>query len=176
MRKRSLAPAGALLACLAGAAAASAAPVRLLMAPPSVQVGFRAYGIGMIPIDGHFTRFSGTLTLDDRDPTVCTMDLAAAAASLAMPSQAMTEDALGPDLLDVVRFPDFRYAGTCAGGQLDGTLLLHGVSRPLRLAVTVRDGVFEASGLMRRADWGMGARPLLAGPEVRITVRAGLPR
>ena len=146
------------------------------MAPGPVQVGFRAYGLGMIPIDGQFTRFAGTLTLDDADPAGCTIALRAEAASLLMPQQAMTDDALGPDLLDVVRFPDFRYDGACQGGRVMGTLLLHGVSRPLPMEVTVKGGSWQATGMMRRADWGMGARPLLAGPEVRITITAGLPR
>ncbi len=165
----------ALLACLA-APPAGAAPLRFAMAPGPVQLGFRAYGLGMIPIDGHFTAFEGTLTLDDADPAICTVTLRADAASLRMPQQSMTDDALGPDLLDVARFPDFRYDGACRAGRLEGTLLLHGVTRPLPFDVSLHDGVWQATGLMRRADWGMGARPLLAGPEVRITMTAGLPK
>lgn len=167
--------AGIALACLA-TLGAEAAPLRYAMAPGPVQLGFRAYGLGMIPIDGAFTRFEGTLVLDDADPAGCTVTLHADAASLVMPQQAMTDDALGPDLLDVTRFPDFRYDGRCEGGRVVGTLLLHGVSRPLPLDVTVKPGAWSATGLMRRADWGMGAWPMLAGPEVRITLTAGLPR
>lgn len=155
---------------------AAAAPVRYVLAPETVQLQFRAYGLGMLPIDGRFTRFTGTLALDTADPAACTLDLQAEAASLRMPSASMTEDALGPDLLDVGRFPEFRVRGTCRNGRLDATLTLHGVSRPIPMAVTVGPGTWTVSGTMRRADWGMGARPLLAGPDVRVSLVAGLPQ
>ena len=32
-----------------------------MLAPPSSEVRFRAYGLGFVPIDGQFTRFTGTL-------------------------------------------------------------------------------------------------------------------
>jgi polyisoprenoid-binding protein YceI len=154
---------------------AHAAPVRFLLQPGSVEIGFRAYGLGMIAINGQFRRFHGTLTLDDADPAACDVALEAESSSLQMPSASMTADAQGPDLLDVERYPDFRIAGRCEGGRLPATLLLHGTSRPLMLDIAVAGGSWSASGMMRRADWGMGARPLLAGPEVRISMTAGLP-
>ncbi len=164
-----------LLAAPAIAAPAAAAPVRFLLQPGSVEIGFRAYGLGMIAIDGHFRRFGGTLTLDDANPGSCEVALEAESSSLQMPSAAMTADAQGPDLLDVARFPDFRITGRCEGGRLPATLLLHGISRPIMLDITLAPDSWSASGMMRRADWGMGARPLLAGPEVRISLTAGLP-
>ena len=166
----------ALMALLLPLTHSWAAPLRFDMAPGPVQLQFRAYGLGLVPIDGAFTRFQGTLVLDDADPAACTLNLRADSASLRMPQQAMTDDALGPDLLDVTRFPDFRFDGTCAGATLDGTLLLHGVSKPVRMVVAQTAQHWTATGVIRRAEWGMGARPLLAGPEVRITINAGLPR
>ena len=71
--------------------------------------------------------------------------------------------------------PAFAYGGSCAGARLEGVLLLHGISRPLVLQVAMAGGRWVASGAMHRADWGMGARPLLAGPEVRLRVTAALP-
>ena len=165
----------ATLCWLALGPAAWGEPTRYVMAPGTVQVGFRAYGLGMLPIDGAFTRFRGTLTLDGADPAVCAVSLKAEAGSLRMSQQAMTDDALGPDLLDVARYPDFEFEGACRDGRLVGSLLLHGVTRPMVFDVSVAGGKWHASGMMRRAEWGMGARPLLAGPEVRITVTAGLP-
>jgi polyisoprenoid-binding protein YceI len=157
-------------------APADAAATRFALTPGPVMVGFRAYGMGVLPIDGAFARFDGVLALDDADPSACDLALRAEAASLHMPQQAMTDDALGPDLLDVSHFPDFRLDGRCEGSAIRGTLLLHGVSRPVVLAITRDAASWRASGLIQRADWGMGARPLLAGPEVRISITAGLPR
>ena len=152
-----------------------ATPRRFVVAPPAVQLSFRAYGFGVFPIDGGFTRFTGVLTLDDQDPSFCRVQVTAEAASLRMPDQSMTADALGPDLLDVKQHPDFGFEGACEGGKLRGMLLLHGVSRPVSLDVERGDGQWQAQGSIRRADWGMGARPLAAGPTVRITFRTGLP-
>ena len=165
--------ASALAAALA--ASARAEPVTLLLQPGSTVLGFRAYGLGMLPIDGTFTRFRGTLSLDAADPAFCRMDVEAEAASLVMPSEGMTRDALGPDLLNVSVHPRFAYAGSCQAGAVAGSLTLAGVTRPLRAAVEREAGRFTATGMMRRADWGMGARPMLAGPEVRIRVTTGLP-
>ena len=164
----------ALLACLAGTPA-QAEPVTYALSPGPAEIAFRAYGFGMLPIDGRFTRFQGRLTIDRDDPAACTIDIRAETASLQMPTQAITDDALGPDLLDVARFPQFRYNGDCAGAQVAGTLLLHGVSRPLPLPVTRAPRRWRAEGLMQRNDWGMGARPNLAGPEVRISITVILP-
>lgn len=157
------------------AAPAWAEPTTLLLQPGTTVLGFRAYGLGMLPIDGTFTRFRGTLALDAADPAFCRIQVEADAASLVMPSEAMTRDALGPDLLNVAVHPRFAYAGECQAGAVDGRLTLAGVTKPLRAGVERDSGRFIATGMMRRAEWGMSARPLLAGPEVRIRVATGLP-
>ncbi len=172
---------GRLIQCILAAAAlmwastAAAVTHTLTLNPGSAQVAFRAYGLGIVPIDGAFTRFNGTLVVDSADPTVCQLDIKAEAASLQMPDSDMTKDALGADLLDVTRHPAFAFNGQCREGQVRGTLLLHGISRPLALDVGLERGRWIATGRMRRANWDMGARPLLAGPEVRIRFTAALP-
>lgn len=168
-------PIGVMLGALLCACPARAEPQTLMLQPGQAEIGFRAYGLGFLPIDGQFTRLSGTLALDPADPGLCRIQVRAETASLRMPDDDITADAQGPDLLDVARFPTFEYSGTCTGSQLDGTLLLHGVTRPLQLRVTHERNRWSATGPMRRADWGMGARPNLAGPEVRIRFTVMLP-
>lgn len=169
--------AAVLLAMLVGGALpARAEPVRYALSPGTVQVTFRAYGLGMLPITGNFTRFGGTLVVDRANPGTCHLDLQAEAASLRMPQQSMTDDAIGPDVMDVAKYPKFELAGDCRGATLEGTLLLHGTRKPVSMAVTLNADSWDASALIRRADWGITARPVLAGPEVRISVVAGLPR
>jgi len=171
MRWRSvLAFASALAAC-----PAQAAPQGFSLAPESAQLAFRAYGLGVVPIDGAFTRFAGTLQLDPGDPAMCAVDITAEAASLQMPEASMTRDALGDDLLDATRHPSFAYRGVCRSGRLHGMLLLHGVTRPLTMEVSIVNGRWAATGRMQRADWGMGAHPMLAGPEVRLQIVAAIP-
>ena len=167
--------AGVLLGILHHPGPARAEPQALPLHPGQAAVGFRAYGLGFLPIDGQFTRLSGTLVLDAADPALCRIEVRAETASLEMLDADITADAQGPDLLDVIRFPTFEYSGTCTGTQLDGALLLHGVRRPLQLQIMRERNRWSASGPMRRADWGMGARPNLAGPEVRIRFTVTLP-
>lgn len=165
----------ATMAGLVWALPTGAAMHALALEPRSAQVVFRAYGLGVVPIDGAFTRFNGTLLIDPADPAACQIAIQADAASLKMPDAAMTQDALGPDLLEVNRHPAFAYDGQCRDGQVRGALLLHGVTLPLSLTATLEHGRWVATRRVRRAEWGMGARPLLAGPEVRIQFTANLP-
>ncbi|HYZ63173.1 MAG TPA: YceI family protein [Acetobacteraceae bacterium] len=168
---------GATLALLILLAAAPlrAEPRSYAVQPGSATVEFRAYGLGLLPIDGAFGRFRGTLTLDPAVPGTCRVELRGETASLRMSNPDRTAEALGPDLMDAAHFPELVFQGACRGGEIVGTLSMHGVARPLSLGVTVEHERWVASGLMRRADWGMGARPLLAGPEVRLRVTVAIP-
>ena len=165
----------ALLTTTVATIPARANPRRLILEPASVVLVARGYGLGLVAIDGSFTRFHGILTLDDQDPSVCDLSLEADAGSIALPSAWMTPIALGPEVMDAARYPTFTIAGHCAGSRLQATLTLHGTTRPLALAVTSKPGEWVVAGRLRRAEWGMDARPWLAGPEVSLTITAGLP-
>ena len=157
------------------AAPAHAELRRFRLSPGSVEFAFRAYAVGLVPIDGVFARVDGILALDSGDPNACSLELRADASSLQMQQTSLTSDALGEDMMDVAHFPEIRFDGTCQGGQVVGTLLMHGVSKPAAMDVSRLNGRWIATGTVRRGDWGMGARPMLAGPEVRLTLTAGLP-
>ena len=172
---RLLAHAAIAVLLVAMSAPAHATPRRFIIEPPGVVLAVRGYGLGLLAIDGHFTRFHGSLTLDDQDPAACALSLEADSDSIALPSNTMVAIARGPEVLDVSRYPQFAITGRCADGKLRATLLLHGISKPLSLAVSARPGEWTAAGLLRRAEWGMDARPWLAGPEVRLSITAELP-
>ena len=153
-----------------------AAPRSYVIEPHTVRLGFTAYGLGFIGITGQFTRFHGTLTLDPADPATCAVNLTADSASLQMPSQSMTDSALGPSLLDAAAFPTFTLDGACTqASTLHATVLLHGTTRPVTMAVTRGRGTWQATADIDRNDYGMGALPMLAGRQVAITITAGLP-
>ena len=103
------------------------------------------------------------------------MELRVQVASLVTEDASLRGTIVGPDFLDAVSFPDLAYAGSCeAGGDLDGKLAMHGVTRPFMLSlVWDRDGVV-AEGRLLRADWGMTAMPLMGGRTVRIRVAVRL--
>ena len=82
---------------------AEAAPQRTEIAPSASEVAFRAYKLGVLPIDGKFTRFSGWLTFDPATGTVTT--LATDFQINGYIFEGLT--AAGPYLYGVANFPSF---------------------------------------------------------------------
>jgi polyisoprenoid-binding protein YceI len=152
-----------------------AAETSVELLPGRSTVAFRAYGFGLLPLDGQFTRFRGRFTYDPDAPTHCSVTVQADVASLAMTPTTAGETVLGPDFLDAARFPALAYDGVCSPEGLTGQLTMHGVTRPFTLTLDWRAAAVTAVGRLRRADWGMTARPLLGGSTVRITVTVPLP-
>jgi polyisoprenoid-binding protein YceI len=143
--------------------------------PPGVQVEFRAYGLGLIPFDGKFTRFHGWMRYDPARPDACQVVLEIDAASLTMSSESVREAITGPEFMDVVRLPDLAFHGDCRGDVIDGSLLLHGQSHPFSLDLTRSARTITAVGKLRRAEWGMTARRFTAGSTIRIRVEIPTP-
>ncbi len=165
----------AALCLVATVASASAEPRELRFGPPSSEVDFRAYKLGLLPADGTFASFSGQLSYDPEDHARCQVELRVNAASVTSDDAATRTIVPGPDFLDVAHFPSLVYTGTCNANGLDGTLDMHGVAHPFALTVTwTRDGVV-AEGRLVRADWGMTALPALGGRTIRIRVSIPLP-
>jgi polyisoprenoid-binding protein YceI len=152
-----------------------AADVTIELVPGSSTVGFRAYGLGLLPLDGQYTRFHGRFTYDPSTPARCSVTLQVDVASLAMTPASFGETMLGPDFLDAARFPALAYEGACDADGLTGLLTMHGVTRPFTLTLDRHRNEVTAAGRLRRADWGMTAQPLLGGSTARITVTVPLP-
>ncbi len=170
-----------ILLCLllpASAHAATPGPLpaeQVALTPPAASVAFRAYGLGLLPLDGNFTRFDGVLTYDPADHGHCRVELRIDVASLAMSSPAIRNDVLGPDFMDAAKFPTLQFGGVCQQPGLAGMLAMHGVSHPFALDMDWERDAVTAQGRLRRAEWGMTAKQLIGGATVRITVRTALP-
>lgn len=158
------------------AAHASAAPRTVRLEPASTTVAIRAYAIGLVPIDSRFARFDGTLTYDPAAPGACAATLRIAAASLETANPERRDMILGPDFLDAARFPELRFEGRCAGPEtLSGVLNLRGITEPLTMTLGWAPRDVRAEGTMRRALWGMTAKPFIVGPTIRLSVAVSLP-
>ena len=107
---------------------------------------------------------------DPAKPGLCQIMLEIEAASLAMSETSVREQIVGPEFMDVGRFPDMAFDGGCQGDTLTGSLRLHGESHPFALEVSRKDGRLAAVGRLRRAAWGITARPFTAGSTIRIRV------
>ena len=161
-----------LVAC---AMPAPAMPRRIQLDPSTSEVAFRAYGLGLLPLDGHFTRFGGWLTYDPDNHATCQVDLRADVASLVTDDPAVRDTVLGADFMDASRYPHLEYTGTCGPSGLGGMLGMHGVTKPFALALTWEQREVVAEGRLVRADWGMTQRAVLGGRTVRIRVTVPLP-
>lgn len=161
------------------ARAAWAAPQTLTITPDNTEIGFRVYVFGFIPLDGHFTRFSGTLTLDPADPGQCRIAVRVVTASLVMPDAKAERMALGEDFLNASAYPALLYDGGCRaqpGGppRLDGQLGMRGLTGALAFSLARTGQRFEVEATLQRDQWGMTAHPMLAGGRVRIRVTTAL--
>jgi polyisoprenoid-binding protein YceI len=155
---------------------ASATPVTVVpLLPGPASIGLTIYAMGLFPLPAQFGRFTGTLTVDQADPSHCIVALRIETASLQMADASRLQLALGPRLLDAAHYPLLIYQGSCAGGQAAGALTLHGVTRPLTLSAS-RDGDrVEAAGTLIRQDYGVDGWPGLIGRTIRIRFSVKLP-
>jgi len=141
-----------------------------VLVPPDSVIELRSYGFGLIPLDGKFTRFHGLMRYDPLHPDACEVVLEIEAGSLVMSSETIRDRITGPEMMDVARFPALAFHGACRGDTVAGDLTLHGETHPLTMEYTRSAGIVTATGLVRRADWGITGSPLVGGPVIRIRV------
>lgn len=80
---------------------------------------------------------------------------------------------LGPEVLDVARFPEIRFASQHVNEagpdrwRVEGELTLHGMTKPVAFVVTEAAGVYRGAVLLRQTDFGI--RPVrLAGGTIKV--------
>lgn len=144
---------------------------QMTLSPPASEVAMRAYGLGVIPFDGKFTRFHGLLRYDPATPSLCQVMLEIDAGSLVMPDPAMRDEVTGPQFIDAAHYPLMTFEGACAPRAVTGTLDMHGQSHPFTLDLAHDGGTLTATGRLRRAEWGITAQPFRVGHTIRIQVR-----
>lgn len=171
-RPLALALALAATLCLAPAVA-SAAPARYTVDPSHTFPAFEADHWGLSTWHGKFTRSRGAITLD-RAQGAGSVDITVDMASIAFGVEAMDAKARSAEIFDVARFPEARYRGTLAGfvdgkpTRVDGTLTLHGVTRPLVL--TIERFACKQNPMAKREQCGADARATFSREDFGIAV------
>jgi polyisoprenoid-binding protein YceI len=150
--------------------AGSAWSEQLGLHPPESGVELRAYGFGLIPFDGRFTRFQGRMQYNPSNMNQCDVMLQIEAASLTMSNEAIRNQIVGADMMNVAQFPELAFRGACHGAQVSGELTMHGETHPVTLDYTRSGGTVIATGRLQRADWGITGSPLIGGSIIRIRV------
>ena len=125
---------------LAVSAAAQAAPVVYDLDPTHTYPSFEADHMGISVWRGKFNSTRGTVTLD-REAGSGRVEVTVDIGSIDFGLDEMNDHAKQPDLFDATKFPVATYTGTLAAfvdgapTRADGELTLHGVTKPVALAI-----------------------------------------
>jgi polyisoprenoid-binding protein YceI len=155
--------------------------------PGHTQVGWRVSHMGFSNYAGGFSDVSGTLELQPKTPASAKLSVKIPVASVTTTSAKLTDELKGDQWLDAAKFPDMTFVSTKvtpAGkdhAKVTGDLTLHGVTKPVTLDVTlVGAGVnplskkvtvgFEATGTLKRSEFGVKTYVPLIGDELHLTI------
>lgn len=159
-------------AVLAGSVA-MAAPVKYNIDPAHTYPSFEVDHLGGLSTwRGKFNSTSGTVTVD-KEAGTGNLEVKIDTSSIDFGHDKMNTHTKSPDMLDVEKFPTATYTGKLTGfkngapTEVDGTLELHGVSKPVKLKInqflckqhpmTKKDVCgADASGTFNRDDFGVG--------------------
>jgi polyisoprenoid-binding protein YceI len=181
-----------LVALLAGTVPAFAES-RWEIDPAHSSVQFSVRHMMVSNVRGEFTKVSASVRADEQEPTRSTIEATVDASSIDTREPKRDEHLRGPDFLDVAKYPTITFRSTkitkTGEGRYDvtGDLTLHGVTRPVVLAVegpsaevkdprgAVRAGATATTRIDRR-DFGIAwskaldGGGLVVGNEIAITI------
>lgn len=196
---------------LASLAASSAVVGALTLAPAAraaewtldashTEVGFDVKHMMVTDVHGVFDKYTGTITVDDKDPTKANINVEIDVASVNTRSEKRDGHLKSPDFFDAAKFPKMTFKSTkvTKGGKkgtfkVAGDLTIRDVTKPITLDVilseewtdpkewggNVHRGV-KATGKINRADFGLTWQTKLdkggvvVGDNVTIEINAEL--
>lgn len=136
---------------------------------------FRVNHLGFSTYTGAFTAYDATLDFDPAHPEAMKFDGTVNVASLTLsnPPAGFIADLLGASWFEAKKFPTISYHSTAIEmtgantANVTGDFTMHGVTKPLVLAVTFNGGYaghpydpnarigFSATGTLKRSEFGM---------------------
>jgi polyisoprenoid-binding protein YceI len=146
-------------------------------------------------VRGMFKKPSGTVTLDEATPANSKVNATIDASSISTGVEERDTHLKSPDFFDVAKYPAITFVSSsvtrsnATSYAVTGNLTMHGVTKPVTLAVTasapfnhaggIRRGI-EATTSVNRKDFGLrweypGEGPgIVVGDTIKITVDAEL--
>jgi polyisoprenoid-binding protein YceI len=156
------------------------------------SINFTVRHMVVSKVRGRFTRWGGSLEMDEQDPARASVDVSIDTSSVETGVEQRDTHLRSPDFFDVERFPNIAFRSTRVERAGEGTyrmtgdLTIHGVTRPVTLDVEyagsakdpwggVRVG-FSARGTLDRRDFGLTYNQLLetGGVLVGESVEIGI--
>jgi polyisoprenoid-binding protein YceI len=146
----------------------------------NTQVAFAVQHLGIQWMSARFSDISGEFVLDQAGPK-SRVDVTVGTASLDSNQPHWNERLRSAEWLDVERYPQMIYHSrsieiAAARGVADGELTLHGVTRPIVLAVSLTNCgsqgscQFTAHGRIRRSEFGLPHGFWSGGDQVEISI------
>jgi polyisoprenoid-binding protein YceI len=149
------------------------------------QVGFTLSHMGFSNFSGRLDGVTGTLTLADGDHSASKLSVTIPAKSFSTPNAKLNDELVSADWFDAAKFPTITFTSTKVtstgpdSATITGDLTLHGVTKPVTLtAKFVGAGAnpmmkkytvgFDATGVIKRSDFGVTKYVPLIGDEVTL--------
>lgn len=155
------------------------------------SVGFWVRHLVISKVHGRFTKWSGTIVLDESDITKSAVDVTIDAASIETHEEKRDAHLRSPDFFDVEQHPEIAFESTRiehvkkGDYRVEGELTMHGETHTVEFEVTVhgvtkdpqgQDRVgLEARGTLSRSEFGLRWQQaletggVLVGDEVRVS-------
>lgn len=151
------------------------------------QVGFSVLHFGFTNYRGLFAGATGTLQVDPAHLGAAKLDVTIPVDSVTTTVPKLTDELKGAQWFDTTQFPNATFTSTkvVSGSNGDttitGNLTLHGIAKPVVLhAHLIGSGVnpldkaytvgFEATGTIKRSEFGLRAYVPAVGDDVRLTI------
>jgi polyisoprenoid-binding protein YceI len=177
------------LSLSAVASATLTAPQPYRLEKTHVDLLFSINHAGFTQKHGSFRELDATLQYDPQSPDKSQISVTVETASLDTGDATRDRDVKSPQFLDVVKYPQMRFVSTkvvpAPNGTflVEGTLTLHGVTKPLTLRTTLNKDApspfdkrptlgFSATASLKRIDFGIATYLPLIGDEVNIQIDA----
>jgi polyisoprenoid-binding protein YceI len=164
--------------------------------PAHSHLGFGIKHLMIATVRGRFTQVQGTVTVDERDPTSASVDIAIPTASVTTGDEQRDGHLRSADFFDAERFPTMTFrskrveAESNQAFRVVGDLTIRDVTREVALDVEMlghakdpwgkERAAFEATTKIKRGDYGLTWNAafetggVLVGDEVKISIEAQL--
>ena len=179
----------ALLALPLAASAQAVESGAYKLEPMHTEVVFDVLHMGFTKYFGVFSGASGSLVLDAANPAASKLDVSVPVSSVFTPSDRLAGELKSAQWLDAGKYPAMTFHSTSivstgpTTADVTGDLPLHGVTHPEVLHVSFNHAAanpmnkaytagFQATGVIKRSDFGVSTYVPLISDEVDLTISA----
>lgn len=161
--------------------------------PSHAKIIFSTTHFGFSTYYGLFTNFDAKLNFDTSAPAKSTLDVTINLDGIDTTNAKLDAHLKSADFFDVAHFPVATFKATKvevtgpAAGKVTGDLTLHGVTKPITLEASFNGGGlnpmskayvvgFNATGTIKRSDFGIKTYVPAVGDDVTLTISAEFDR